>query len=491
MAACGPGRTSMKQISCLCVGLVLMLSIPAFGAQPSTGGATGDLLAAAADGDTGAMRVAMKKGADVNATDDDGFTPLMLVSAAILVGSEIGILDDLLTAKAKIDAKNDEGVTALMIASRNGRVDTVKALIAKGANVNLADNDGWTSLMYAALNGQSMVVDALIKAKANIAAKNSDGWPAIVLAMSEGRGTVIEKLLAAGAAFPTEIRGVSTLFFAIDAGDLVTFRAALQAAKTLAVTDKDGWSPVEYAAAANQEQMLMDLLRAGASATIKDKEGKTALDRAKEYDYKEIVALLGGPWEKPELDGTRIVTPCEALGGDVETWVSWREGAVIFQTLFPRPVSWYVGGGLVNRAKTSKTMTYKGSVAGDYFLDLDNNPKTGSQKDILWPYRNGAELTIGHDEYQTSVNFQYRASNGQVKSRQVTAEVIDVSVYKGDDMVEPEVWTDGKYPHVLDQAGVLRTVVPAVGLGIKQGSSMTVTTQFGRCASKPASVKLD
>lgn len=481
----------MKRISCLCVVLVLMLSIPVFGAQQRTDGATGDLLAAAADGNTGAMRAAMKKGADVNATDDEGFTPLMLVSATMLVGSEIGIIDDLVTAKAKIDAKNEGGVTALMIASRNGRVDTVKALIAKGANVNLADNDGWTSLMYAALNGQSMVVDALIEAKAKIDAKNSDGWPAIVLAISEGRGTVIEKLLAAGDTFPTEIRGVSTLFFAIEGGDLVTFRAALRAAKTLAVTDKDGWSPVEYAAASNQEQMMMDLLRAGASATVKDKEGKTALDRAKEYDYKEIVALLGGPWEKPELDGSKVVTPCEALGGDVETWISWREGAVIFQTLFPRPVSWYVGGGLVNRAKTSKTMTYEGSVAGDYYLDLDNNPKTGSQKDMLWPNRNGAELTIGHSEYETSVNFQYSDSSGQTKSRQVTAEVIDASVYKGDDVVDPDVWADGNYPHVLNQAGVLRTVVPSAGLAIKQGSSMTVTTQFGQCASKPVSVKLD
>lgn len=48
-----------------------------------------------------------------------------------------------------IDAASDVGVTALIVASRMGNIETMKWLIENGANVNHRDRDGQSALVYA------------------------------------------------------------------------------------------------------------------------------------------------------------------------------------------------------------------------------------------------------------------------------------------------------------------------------------------------------
>lgn len=447
------------------------------------------LLAAAAEGDVDAMRQALKAGADPNVTDENGNTPLMMVSVDMLFDEERSIIPELVAKKAKVDYQNAAGMTALMYAARENRTENVKALLAAGAKPEVKDSDGWTALMYASYNGSWGSFDELVAAKASVSLEDAEGWTPMMLAISNGKGGIVERLQKAGAKVPTEFHGASTLFYAIESGDLTSFRVVLAAGGDVNAPDPDGWTPLAWAAGGGHEQMVMDLLRAGADPAIKDKEGKTPLDRATEYELTEIVALLGGDWKKPELAGSKISVACQALGGNVDSWFSIDESALVVQTVFPRPVSWYIGGGLTNRASTSKTLTHEGVVAGTYHLDVDNNPKTGSQPDMLNPARKGVEYALDHSEYGTSVNYRYRTSEGEPRERQVSANVIDVSVYKGDDMVDSEVWTD-EYPHVVTDAGVLRTVVPLTGLGLTKGQKITVTTEFGKCVSKPTAVTL-
>ena len=53
--------------------------------------------------------------------------------------------------KQPIDRIDGNGVTALMVASRNGQVDAVRFLLANGADVKRADKDWQTALGYAVL----------------------------------------------------------------------------------------------------------------------------------------------------------------------------------------------------------------------------------------------------------------------------------------------------------------------------------------------------
>ena len=60
----------------------------------------------------------------------------------------------LIVKGADINAKNNNGETALMLAALNKRLEIVRLLIKKGADVNAESNKGHTALKYAFLNTQ-------------------------------------------------------------------------------------------------------------------------------------------------------------------------------------------------------------------------------------------------------------------------------------------------------------------------------------------------
>ena len=86
-------------------------------------------------------------------------------------------------AGADVNARNELGVTPLMGAAySNTNPDVVKALIAAGANVNARAEDGKTVLMEAASwNDNPDVLKVLIEAGANKYARDEDGNRAIDL----------------------------------------------------------------------------------------------------------------------------------------------------------------------------------------------------------------------------------------------------------------------------------------------------------------------
>jgi ankyrin repeat protein len=56
-----------------------------------------------------------------------------------------------------------------------------------------------------------------------------------------------------------------------------------------------GRSALHYAALDGHLAIAKRLLEGGADVTLRDDEGKTAIDIAREYGYSEVVALLSEP----------------------------------------------------------------------------------------------------------------------------------------------------------------------------------------------------
>ena len=79
-----------------------------------------------------------RTGADINATDAYGYTPLM--NAAML--GRLDIVRLLIDAGADIQKKGQFGYTALHAAAQNGHLDVVQALFKYGASVNCKNDDG-------------------------------------------------------------------------------------------------------------------------------------------------------------------------------------------------------------------------------------------------------------------------------------------------------------------------------------------------------------
>jgi len=80
------------------------------------------------------------------------------------------------------------GETALMEASRSGKLNAVDTLLKKGANVNATDKDGRTALILAARNGNAAVVKTLLKSGAKTDVKDIHGMTALGWARVGMRG---------------------------------------------------------------------------------------------------------------------------------------------------------------------------------------------------------------------------------------------------------------------------------------------------------------
>jgi Tfp pilus assembly protein PilF len=77
-------------------------------------------------------------------------------------------LVQLLKAKGiSMDARAEDGSTALMIASNTGRADAVRILLSLGANPNAKADTGWTALLGAADEGNQEIVKLLLDAGAD------------------------------------------------------------------------------------------------------------------------------------------------------------------------------------------------------------------------------------------------------------------------------------------------------------------------------------
>ncbi len=87
----------------------------------------------------------------------------------------------------------------LIKAAEKGDTAAVKALLDRGADVNAKDENGGTALMEAALLGNNATVQALLEAGADVNAKNKYGRTALMMAAAEGYTEIVELLKKAGA----------------------------------------------------------------------------------------------------------------------------------------------------------------------------------------------------------------------------------------------------------------------------------------------------
>jgi TonB family protein len=146
------------------------------------------LMRAAAKADVNSINEAIARGDDIDAVDSSGWTALMYAAASShsepvqlllkaganpnhksfagdtpLIASAIArqFDEDLLQGGAEINAKNADGVSALMILAATGEADEVKAAINAGADAFAKDAKGRSALDYLRLAncGKSPIVE--------------------------------------------------------------------------------------------------------------------------------------------------------------------------------------------------------------------------------------------------------------------------------------------------------------------------------------------
>ncbi len=152
------------------------------------------LKGAFANRDDKKIRAAIHDGARVNVRNRDGST---LIDYAISGGDRdlVGLMIDHgadLTATTR-------GFTPLMSAAWHGRVDMMRMIVKNGADINARDDYGRSAIMLAVSQNKIRAVKFLIEKGADKNLRESDGYTALDIGIKEKRYQIVQLLRAAGA----------------------------------------------------------------------------------------------------------------------------------------------------------------------------------------------------------------------------------------------------------------------------------------------------
>ena len=225
--------------------------------------------------------------------------------------NDIIAVNNLLKEGVNPNFQDDDGFSPLHRAIENNNLDLVKALLSyrnidkeiKLPRDTTASN-GWylggdTPLLYASYIGNPQVVSALLDANCNIRARDDiDGAMAIHIAAANGNNEVINLLLNKDKNLINAVdnNGEDTpLHWAIMKNLDSTTELLLSQGANPNQKNSSAQTPLHYAAMygnANAVNMLVE--KYNVDKNLKDKDGKTASDLAKENNFDKIVAYLGG-----------------------------------------------------------------------------------------------------------------------------------------------------------------------------------------------------
>ncbi|MEM3964467.1 MAG: ankyrin repeat domain-containing protein [Thermofilaceae archaeon] len=156
----------------------------------------GSLHEAARKGDLQLVKKLVVKGADVNAKDLSGWTPLHYAAKE----GHLEIVQFLVEKGASVNAEDISGWTPLHEAAYCGHLEIARFLAMRGANVNARENiDKATPLHYAVKMGHLEVARLLIEKGANVNARNNNSETPLHIATHLGYLEIVQLLLKAGA----------------------------------------------------------------------------------------------------------------------------------------------------------------------------------------------------------------------------------------------------------------------------------------------------
>lgn len=137
------------------------------------------------------------KGANVNAQNESGKTALMLAGFA----GKLNIIKELRNNGGSYDLRDKAGCTLLHYAVDGGNLDSIQWLLMDGVDVNAKDTtSGWTPLLRAAsVGGNKDVAELLIKFKADPNVLDKDSKSALMIAVINGNQPFVQVLVEHGA----------------------------------------------------------------------------------------------------------------------------------------------------------------------------------------------------------------------------------------------------------------------------------------------------
>ena len=253
--------------------------------------------------DKATVKILIKNGADINARSKNGFTPLdvaILVERRKKLDNEIS---DLLRSKG---AKSGTE-TSLLVAASLGDVQSIKKLLKAGSDINKPTSSGSTLLHIAASYGHKNATELLLVSGANINVIDDQGRTPLFKAVGSRNKETVELLIAKGADINTDT-GLHRLAVAYSYSDWseeeqkqekVRRSEKIEIAKLLISKGVDvnwknnrGYNALHDAAQTGHEEMAALLIESGANINESNKGNQTPLHKAAFDGRDKIVNIL-------------------------------------------------------------------------------------------------------------------------------------------------------------------------------------------------------
>lgn len=239
-------------------------------------------------------------GFDPNSATNAGTTALMMAAP------DAAKMKLLIDRGANINARAKTGYSALMVAAQYGESATaaLNLLLDHGAEVRVAARQkapmfGATPLFLAAYSGNTEVLPRLHEAGDKLDEPmvliGTSTTTAMAGAVRFGNLAVARKLLDMGVpADELERSGLTLLDRAVLGNQVEIARLLIARGADVNHADKIGFTPLLYAASIDfgDSAMIDLLLKSGARADVRTKDGQTALDLARKYKHTHLIGSL-------------------------------------------------------------------------------------------------------------------------------------------------------------------------------------------------------
>ncbi|MDC0065849.1 ankyrin repeat domain-containing protein [Verrucomicrobia bacterium] len=239
--------------------------------------------------------------------------PDISIHDAALIGN-IEAVKQHLAAGTDVNAKDEEEWTPLLYAASEGHKEIVELLITEGADVNAKDVDEWTPLHWAVNQGHKETAELLLAKGADVNAKIKLGSTPLHRAAYKGHKEIVELLIDNGAdvnAERHETFKITPIREAALSASETTYKTYLEIMSILIAAGADvnahGSGNTVLEEVIKLPELVELLIANGADVNTRGIRGRTPLDRAINKKSPETADLLrkhgGKTGEELEAEG--------------------------------------------------------------------------------------------------------------------------------------------------------------------------------------------